>query len=236
MPLCFLNNEVTEPWPQTKTEEILKSKSTFLKASCHLLLNQRVRITLFWKTSLVLIAFYVHISLQFTLVEHCYMAAVGFGWARLLLCLLMPCGLLLSSVITDNIPSFLITLHLVSGHYSFFSFTWATCISFVSVYQLFAELKQHNLLTFGLWHYKGQLSEMTRPHEWYSMKEKVLDHHSRGSQFKFLHRSYWLLQAKVACKSCNKKNTFWTDFLIKYHCEEHFNFRRSEYCYLMYSY
>lgn len=155
MRLCFLNNKVTEPWPQTKTEEILKSKSTLLKASCHLLLNQRVRITLFWKTSLVLIAFYVNISLQFTLFEHRYMAAVGFGWARLLLCLLMPCGLLLSSVITDIIPSFLITLHLVSGHYSFFSFTWATCISFVSVYQLFAELKQHNLLTFGLWHYKG---------------------------------------------------------------------------------
>lgn len=109
MRLCFLNNEVTEPWPQTKTEEILKSKSTLLKASCHLLLNQRVRITLFWKTSLVLIAFYVNISLQFTLVEHRYMAAVGFGWARLLLCLLMPCRLLLSSVITDNIPSFLIT-------------------------------------------------------------------------------------------------------------------------------
>lgn len=131
MRLCFLNNEVTEPWPQTKTEEILKSKSTLLKASCHLLLNQRVRITLFWKTSLVLIAFYVNISLQFTLVEHRYMAAVGFGWARLLLCLLMPCGLLLSSVITDNIPSFLITLHLVSGHYSFFSFTWATSLYFL---------------------------------------------------------------------------------------------------------
>lgn len=146
-------------------------------------------------TPLVLTAFYVNISIQFTLVEHRYMAAV----LVLVLCLLNAPWITSLSVITENIPSSLITMHLISGHHSFFSFTWT--IFFVSVYQLFAELKQHNLLTFGLWHYKGQLSEMRRPHEWYSMEESVLDHHSRSSLFKSQHRSYRILQAKIACKN-----------------------------------
>lgn len=151
-------------------------------------------------TPLVLTAFYVNFSIQFTLVgAPLHGCCVGFGWTRLLLCLLNAPWITSLSVITENIPSSLITMHLISGHHSFFSFAWA--IFFVSVYQLFAELKQHNLLTFGLWHYKGQLSEMRRPHEWYSKDESVLDHHSRSSLFKSQHRSYRILQAKIACKN-----------------------------------
>lgn len=119
----------------------------------------------------------------------------------------MPHGLLLSSVITENIPSSLLTMHLISGHHSFFSFTWA--IFLVSVYQLFAELKQHNLLTFDLWHYKASCQKwrgLTNDTAWKNQFLTII--------------------LEVPCSNLNidltefsrqrslTKTTFWTNFLF----------------------
>lgn len=129
-------------------------------------------------TPLVLTAFYVNISIQFTLVE-LHGCCVGFGWTRLLLCLLNAPWITSLSVITENIPSSLITMHLISGHHSFFLFRLSYILCFSLSIICRAETTQP--YDFWPWHYKGQLSEMTRPHEWYSKEESVLDHHSKSS-------------------------------------------------------
>lgn len=123
----------------------------------------------------------------------------------------MPHGLLLSecyywkySLLSHNNASHIC---LISVHHSFFFFTWA--IFFVSVYQLFAELKQHNLLTFDLWHYKASCQK------WRGLTNDTV-----------WKNQFLTIILEVPCSNLNidlteffrqrllAKTTFWTNFLF----------------------
>lgn len=129
-------------------------------------------------TPLVLTAFYVNISIQFTLVE-LHGCCVGFGWTRLLLCLLnapwitsLECYYWKYSLLSHNNAS-----HIWTSQFFLFHLNYILCFRLSIICR--AETTQP--YDFWPWHYKGQLSEMTRPHEWYSKEESVLDHHSKSS-------------------------------------------------------
>lgn len=152
-------------------------------------------------TPLVLTAFYVNFSIQFTLVgAPLHGCCVGFGWTRLLLCLLnapwitsLECYYWKYSLLSHNNAS-----HIWTSQFFLLS------PELYSLFQFINYLQSWNNTTFWLLTFdiiKGQLSKMGRPHEWYSMEESVLDHHSRSSLFKSQHRSYWILLAKVACEN-----------------------------------